>query len=245
VFDGVAATRAQMPRHVDENATLAYIEVNNLAHLIEYRSQFRGYEGSGRLPDGRRMALAPRQNGEVAGFPTLAGTREDLLFVLSKPGRALWVPVTCEQYIEAMIRDLETDIEQHVTYGEQAHWTEQQAKLIEDRKRADPWLAALHAELDSKTAAERASEAWFGSRNGNPFGSGIVPPHTPGAEQVAVVNPDYFDYSLPRTAIQLILVRTNQMDVGLHTQSLWNAHYRRAREFVDTADWKGVYKLIE
>jgi hypothetical protein len=241
---GIVGTWDQLPtKNCYDCEAIATIEINALSHLVSFGAGYRGGDVHDRLPDGRSIALVLPQKGEVAGFPAYTTSTGDLLFVLSKPGRTPWVPITAEQYVQAVIRSREESIEKSVAYSnDRSRWSAKQASEIEDQKKSDEWLAVLRAELDGMTPDQRASEAWYNPDH-KPYRSGAVPPDTPGARQLVVINPDYFDHSLPRTALQLITVLVEHM--GSHPEDAWQAYPRRAAEFANTADWKGVLQLCE
>jgi hypothetical protein len=62
-------------------------------------------------------------------------------------------------------------------------------------------IAALETELAGMTPAERASPAWIGASY-----SGLVAAGEEGAVMVVEPNPDFYDRSLPRTAVQAMVV---------------------------------------
>jgi hypothetical protein len=59
------------------------------------------------LPDGRHIAFMPRKTGELGGFPLY----DDDLLIVTRGTRPWWVPVTRQQYLEAMIRHTQDDLD--------------------------------------------------------------------------------------------------------------------------------------
>jgi hypothetical protein len=73
------------------------------------------------------------------------------------------------------------------------------------RERAAQRIAALEAELDALSPAERTSQAWV-RISGRSSESFLTPPNAPGARPLMAVNHDYIDPTLPPEQIQIVVV---------------------------------------
>lgn len=102
--------------------------------------------------------------------------------------------------------------------------------------------------LETLTPAERAAPAYY-LNNGNPLTPQLAPPESTEGQPIVVINPDYFDKKLPRTAIQLIAVRywgewvvnpdwKNSCD-GQHPA------YLLMHEVVTKTDWGKIKAFLE
>jgi hypothetical protein len=84
-----------------EANTDATISINCLERTAGLDYQF----GRLSLPDGRYILFAPVKTGELGGFPLY---HEHLIITRGK--RPYWIPVTREQYLQALIRATEVEI---------------------------------------------------------------------------------------------------------------------------------------
>lgn len=98
--------------------------------------------------------------------------------ILARPGKPLFVPVTAEHYLRSLM----------------AHEKE---PMVKDMIRKE--IAAL-------SPARLRSQAYHGLSEGSI--TNLVAPRTPDSTPLVMFNPDYFDATLPRTAIQLITLRS-------------------------------------
>ncbi len=58
------------------------------------------------LPDGRHVEFMPRKTQEIGGFPLY----DDQLLVLTRGSRPYWIPVTREEYLQALVRHTEGEL---------------------------------------------------------------------------------------------------------------------------------------
>lgn len=70
----------------------------------------------------------------------------------------------------------------------------------------DDRLQLFRETLNAMTPAERAAPAYY-LDNGNPLEPQLAPAGSDEGQPIVVINPDYFDEKLPRTAIQLLAIR--------------------------------------
>ena len=98
------ADRNGKPFWGGENLTVADFWVNDPLMTLGAEHDLR-YEGLP-LPDGRRIRYMPVRTGELGGFPVYDEKR----VIVSRSTRPLWVPVTREQYLSALVRAREQDL---------------------------------------------------------------------------------------------------------------------------------------
>jgi hypothetical protein len=110
------------------------------------------------------------------------------------------VPLTQEQFLRAMVNYARLQRAEEIERGRGALYTPSDAEST--------WVEQLHIfekELSALTPGERQQPAyWSDPPRDHPLASGLTRRETPGARLVVMANPDYFDSSLPRTAVQLI-----------------------------------------
>ena len=107
---------------------------------------------------------------------------------------------------------------------------------------ARQWVAELNDELNSLTAAQRASEAWIAAPDSKKKGKKLRPSMLAnigdkGLARVVEINRDYFDKSLPRSAFQVITVIRNTSYLGEYSEKV----LRPVSDSVwKTLDWKHI-----
>jgi hypothetical protein len=79
----------------------AVLHINDTGHLYDLAPQREAL-----LPDGRSIAALPAETGRFYGFPQYKRSR----LILPRPGVPIWVPVSREQYLEALIRARDHEI---------------------------------------------------------------------------------------------------------------------------------------
>jgi hypothetical protein len=126
--------------------------------------------------------------GEVGGLPLY----DNQMIVVAAQGKPLFVAISRERFIRSMIKGFNA----------------QSAKDPDYKPANDMVIKDLNAELAEMSPAERALPAMGGG--GMSIPSNLMPPGQPGGTPLVIFNPNYFDQTLPRTAIQLIVVRTNE-----------------------------------
>lgn len=130
----------------------------------------------------------------VAGFPVL---QRSVMVIQRDPSRPLYVPVSQERWIRAELAD----------QGKARAADARRGRVNEHVERR---IAALQAELDGLSPAERAAPA-YQAKNQARRASGLADPGNVGRALVGY-NPDLFDPALPRTALQLAIVTTSPME---------------------------------
>jgi hypothetical protein len=67
-------------------------------------------DGSALLPDGRQIVLCPKKVGDLDGVPLLESVHGSWSMTIARPGLPLWLPVSRQEYLAALIRALEKSL---------------------------------------------------------------------------------------------------------------------------------------
>jgi len=232
------------------------------------------YEDGGAETNTRHMEdelgtffYTPKAVGVLQGRPLY----ECDAVVFTKIQKPSWIPVTRERFLRHAM-----DWAQKAAKAEQESLNESQQNLARldkaDREEAEKnaqgvglqikkdaaehpgwlrfipgeYLKALQAELASLTPQERASQAYFGDWKTSLRASGLVEPNEAGARPLVSPNPEFFNKSLPRTALQSIVI------IGLRSAEEARRHPEnpdpaqlRILELRDTLDWNKVMALFD
>jgi hypothetical protein len=120
-------------------------------------------------------------------------------------GKPLWIAATSEQFLRAMI-----------TYAREMRAKENEnsrnagvSTIPDGQSLPAQFVRGYEKELAALSPVELQQPAYYLRSNDNPMLSGLVKANTPWARLVVTPNLDYFNQSLPRTAIQLILCLYN------------------------------------
>ena len=112
-------------------------------------------------------------------------------------------------------------------------------QMAKTRKVADDLADRVRAQLAALSPAERRAPACEGTSGAKP--TYLVPCDAPGADAIVQVNPDFFDASLPPTAVQHIVVITKKAELGGEGKGL---HEWRIKLFHEL-DYPGLYALLK
>lgn len=173
----------------------------------------------------------PARAGEMDGFPVFRGQLACEYIVLSRSGRLPWVPVTREEYVQTWTRI----------------W---QARA--DSAPADtmsPKIVARHkAVLAAMSPEERAMQARsFGTED--PFAPTLAPPGSTKGHPLVKADPAWFDASVRRTAIQLIVVKfwySGELDPDHPGPSEWGSvSPLRVWETLHHSNWREIGAALE
>jgi hypothetical protein len=130
----------------------------------------------------REIFLEPSSEHKVGGVTVY---ERGNTVMIAKNGRPLWVPVTQEQYLKAQYK----------------HYLRIKKEGKDDSSMI---LDSINERLSAMSPAERRQTAYYSSGAEDP--SGLVSPDYEGAFKLVTFNPEYYDRSLPRTAVQLIVI---------------------------------------
>ncbi|HTY09320.1 MAG TPA: hypothetical protein VMF29_09170 [Candidatus Edwardsbacteria bacterium] len=171
---------------------------------------------------GRTVYRMPAELRKVGGYPLY----RNLVMLITLPGRPFWLPVSREQYLRALMTRAAAD-------GEGTY------KMLLDLYRK---------ELDALTTGQRRSQAYIGA---GIKPSGLCEPGDEDASPVVTINPDYFDPTLPRTAVQLITIRwytaSNAVDftAPVRPQDGDNPAEVRISELLEALDYRKIAALLD
>ena len=170
-----------------------------------------------------------------------------------------------DQQIEEMRRNLESVLEQVKGLLSEEEFEQQKREMEAARRELEATLRAqqpqfaalltqarqrvteLNNELNSLTAAQRASEAWIVEPDSIEKGKKLRPSMLAnigekGMARVVKVNSDYFDTSLPRTSFQVIAVSRYVSQMYRDTENV----VRPVSDSVwETLDWKRIAATLD
>lgn len=175
------------------------------------------------------MYLAPRQVGELRGFPLFQANpaKAPRFVVAGDATRPIWLPVSQERYIRSEI----------ALWEGVAAAAKPPQDQISRRK-----IAELTAELEDLTAAERAAPATLAKdRATRP--SGLGPSGAQGARAIVSTNPAFFDPSRPATDFQLVVVETYRPDILVFKPGYFIG--QKLLEAMKTVDWEKIAASIK
>jgi hypothetical protein len=148
---------------------------------------------------GHSVFLDPRVSTTIAGRTSYRMLEHGEVVILTN-GRPLWLPLTQEQFLRAMVNYARLQRAEEIERGRGSLYTPSDDESIAVKR-----LHVFEKELAALTPGERQQPAyWSDPPRDNPMLSGLTTRETYGARFVVMTNPDYFDSSLPRTAVQLI-----------------------------------------
>ncbi len=188
---------------IANNPTAPPFTIDELRTEVElfFNSPHRVFDGSPltRLADGRGVFWLPLAATQIGGMTLYRNQGSDDRYVFFTRGRVpLWLPVSREQFLTALLREREADLAKNLADVPAAY----RDQIVQAN---GPLLEPLRAQLRSLSAAERASQAWVNDRMGNR--DMLVPANSEEGRALVALNPDYFDLARPRTDVQLIVLR--------------------------------------
>ena len=156
-----------------------------------------GYESfaNGELRDSmnRKIYFQLVRVGEAQGHPIYRDSHGLEIVILSRAQRPVWIPLTQEEFLKLSIRSTESQLNE---LGDAA------------KDAASPLVARLarhKAVLAAMAPAQRAAQAMY-LRNDDPREPDLAPQKSEKTRPLVVINPEWFDPVLPRSAIQLVSV---------------------------------------
>jgi hypothetical protein len=113
-----------------------------------------------------------------------------------------------------------------------------QARNRKQRQDAEDCVRYIEGELNRLSPAERTSPAYVALAGRRPLPkpgcSTVVEPAFPDAIRIVAANRDFFDATLPRTELQLIVVDFNNFELASYPRTGWRHDvYERLREGMD------------
>jgi len=187
---------------------------------------------------GRLMFLEPVKQGEVGGFPLY----QNEMLVIAKNNKPLWVPVTVEQLLKKTLSDFKASLNSVYKDGPLP-----EGYLQKEDHPMSIAIKKLEAELNSLSPEQLKAPAYVVSGWDTRLESFVVDKSEPGARAVVMYNPDYFDKSLPKTAVQLIIFYwTNLVQYQFEAPGFQeNPPVAREFEVLNTLDYKKLAALLK
>ena len=214
------------------------VYANSPGASVSHRHQL-DFEGASDI-NGRTMYFEPKQTRTIGGFPMF----DDDVVVIARNHRPLWLPVSRDNFLRAALRDTRKAIAD----------TGMPSSDLAQGLRAR--LDALQAESNALSPSELASQAWLGDSASAgtteaAINSGLAPAGAPDARPLVIVNPEFLDRSLPRSAVQILAVRLNwgtyldQQTRAIDTVSAGDhVSVLRLRQLIGQLDWKKLASLV-
>lgn len=144
------------------------------------------------------------------------------LYVFTRSGEAPWLPVSQEERLLGLIAAAENERDAN-------------RAVPEVHALFDTWVVARRGALEAMTPAERASQACAGS-TAHPLTE--MSDCEPDALGYVRINPDFFDRSLPRSAVQLLTLAVPSEDHARQSESaaiVRDAFLRTSLDAIQTA----------
>ena len=218
-----------------QSGNASFTVFTNLQEVLASKNSL-WYNGM-RDEQGNEIFFEPKKVKDVDGFPLY----ENGMMVIAKNNKPVWVPATVEQFLKLIIRDLKAEVEK--SYKNLP--PEMAAQQPENPLSA--MVKNMEAELAGLSPEKRKAPAYFISQQRMMLGPPIVDKSEPDARPLVMVNPDYFDKSLPRTAVQLIVISWSDIpNYGFVAPSFQEAP-PESREFevLNTLDYKKLAGLLK
>jgi hypothetical protein len=187
---------------------------------------------------GRTIYYQANRVGDIQGFsvyrPRNQGDKE--ILILSQNRKPIWLPLSNEEFLNAWIRRMEKDLAEDGEYGKDPSFP---PRMRLERHRAV--LAAM-------SPAERQAQAMYLRHDDAPLEPELALKGSPYAWPLVIVNPEWFDPALPRSAVQLISVQFNYATSfdpdGPQPDDDGGVESLRLSSMKSTCDWKAIGSLL-
>jgi hypothetical protein len=184
----------------------------------------------------REIYYQSKKIGEIQGFPIYQNRQGLETVILTRSNRPIWIALAQEEFIKLCIRTSEKQLKEMGDYEKDTA-----SLLIARMERHKAVLAAM-------SPSQRQAQAMY-LRNEDFLEPDLAPQDSEYARPLVVVNPEWFDPALPRSAVQLICVTFDygpsfdpddpkpDKDGSVEALRLW--------EMKRTIDWKSISSLFE
>jgi|GEM_PF-4944708 len=214
------------------NGKIGYAQIDEPHHELQFTFNDPEHAFSGcslsyeKLMDaeGNEIMMEPVAVTTFGGVTLYSNFR----LLITRPGRKLWVPVTGKQYFEASLQALSGKV-----------------------KAGDPGAVMTYdmikKEMESWSAADLSKPAYI--NNTGETISGFTPEKSEYTMALVKLNPEYFDKSKPRSALQLLSISTTlnhdfrePIEQG---DSRFNDNDMRIYAFLNSFDFRKLQVLVE
>lgn len=175
---------------------------------------------------GREIFLQPYSGRNLGGITVY---EQGHTVIIAKRAKPLWIPVSQEQYLKAQLK----------------HY--QQKKITEPNGDVSMVINFIKERLNALSPSERKQIAYYTSGADDP--TGLTSADDPGAFMLVTINPDYYDRSLSRTAIQLIVIKYGYNTINYdEADSMDFENFGTNKTLYDlerTLDYQAVTRLLD
>lgn len=190
----------------------------------------QSFEVYGSRDFGTKAFYEPNLVGQVAGFPLYQTEGGDQLLVFSRGSAPPWIPVTREEYVAAWL----------------TFW-QRQAKESPAEDTITPEVIRRHQQaLAQMKPEERTMQAR--THTWDVFEPTLAPVGSSAGRPLVRVNPNWFDPGLPRSAVQLLVLRFSGTGLLDHAHpgptKTGNVSVYRIWEALHTSNWKDVSTIL-
>ena len=189
----------------------AYVFGNGLEHVWRVGEKWQE-------DDKGAMYWEPSRTGEIQGYPLYAPG----IAVITRNERPIFRPVSRERAMRFMVSKNTKDVAE-LTQPAQANQV----------KRLRACIARMEQELSALSPEERALPAYLATTRVVGHDAACDPFSTaadPKARRIVAENPDFYDRTLPRSAIQVVLMNLSMFNRNAPDQ---RAQYNRVAEGMD------------
>lgn len=226
---------------------VARIDVSDHAFYVIANLPTTVFAARWQTDDEGTMYYEPREIRRVAGYPQYSN---GMIVVMNSP-RPLWTPVPRERVLRRELVAARAHVD--AVGGNSVALAGQNkalppvvlARMQKERQDAEACVGYLEGELARLSPADRMADAWIAQAGRRPLPkvgcSAVVDPGSPDALRIVAINAAFFDATLPRTALQLIVVDFSNFEMAGYPRSGWRRDvYERLREGLDYGALAGL-----
>ncbi len=215
-----------------EPFSFIYLEEDVYLHVNDPTAALGSYEAGPFFPSATTPVLfQPHKIGERDGFPIYAtseGNYVSPLLVMTRSAKSVWVPLSQEGFLNILIK----------------HHQARRAAKDSDYRSEEP-IVNMQAALAKMSPQEKQRQAFYLEHYD--YSPPLAAPGTPRAQPLVIPNPELFDPSLPRTAVQLIIVQFhaawNLKDP--QPEQFGNFMNVRQAQTLDTSNWQAISAILD
>ena len=217
------SSKTKQPFPIDASNWLIQVYINQPGRGLDIM-------GTAGPPIPLKILHEPKPAGQLDGFPVYRGRNNTEFIVLSSTGKPSWIPISREEYLQALIRGTEKELAEYGGVG-----------IMEKQ------LQGYKQALARMTPQERSAQARYEASE-DIFAPPLAPLGRSTGEPMVKINPDWFDPARPRSDFQLILARFDAGgDLDPDNPSIneyGNGVGLRLWETLHTSDWKAISAVL-